>query len=95
MKRRIALKLARELESGKWKKGKGQLGRGEYVRCCLGVLQEIAPKALDRAELRDGLPSNSVLDWAGLQESEAGTLAYANDHAKGWAKIIENLRETP
>ena len=95
MKRRIALKLARELESGKWKKGKYRLGRGECVRCCLGVLQEIAPKRLKRESLDEGFPSMAVYGWAELSGPETQELVEMNDTARGWGPVIKKLRETP
>ena len=94
MKRRIALKLARELESGKWKKARAKLGRGQRQRCCLGVLQEIAPSRLPRSSLIEYYPSEAVIEWAGMRLDEAADLAEMNDQERGWAEIIKLLRET-
>lgn len=92
MKRRIARRLADELESGRWKKAKRKLGRGYKCRCCLGVLQEIAPAYLAKANLWEQVPSANVCEWAGLGRREMMELAEQNDSRVGWAWHIEYLR---
>ena len=88
----IARKLADELESGRWEKAKGQLGRAGCSRCCLGVLQEIAPEHLERSRLPDSLPSVEVMEWAAMTQDEAVELAAFNDEVKGWARVAAFLR---
>ena len=93
MKKSIALRLARELESGKWRKAKGQLGRGKKCRCCLGVLQEVAPKRLQKSPLVRSFPSGEVCAWADMGSYLEGRLAWANDETSGWAETIKLLRD--
>ena len=91
MRKDVARKLIAELESGRWRKGRHRLGAGIKTRCCLGVLQEIAPKNLPRHDLFREIPDVRIRDWAGLRSGETIILADENDNSPGWpiAKIKE------
>ncbi len=99
MKKQIARKLIKALESGEWKSCKGQLGRGTKMRCCLGVLQEIAPPEISRCPLDEGSPDIGVLNWAGLEPetwkyvTETSELAALNDENPGYSGPLKYLKE--
>lgn len=77
MRKTIAMKWARALESEKYRQGRGALKSGSQF-CCLGVLCEIAPKGTVKTKLKPkgardtaydgmtGVPPASVKKWAGL-----------------------------
>lgn len=77
---------AEELESGRYKKGRGalraELDDGTVEHCCLGVLCDMHRQATGRGEwdgeryVLDGKPTASVLpdevvEWAGIEGSFA------------------------
>lgn len=76
MDRKIALKWARALESGKYKQGQSQLRDENNNFCCLGVLcnlhaqahPEIAAEQDDPQEYmgEGGLLPQAVVEWAGM-----------------------------
>jgi hypothetical protein len=76
----------------------------ELYHCCLGVLCDIyADKTGHKktygtfADLsyngENGLPSHVVLDWAGLGQGQAGTLASINDCGDTFERIAEYIEE--
>ena len=72
----IAKRWIDELKSGRWVCTTEKLGVPETNRrCCLGVLQEIAPKDLPRNPLHLGAPTEEIWEWAvepGIDVSEMG-----------------------
>ncbi len=74
MKRSIARKWAKALESGEYKQAKGQLRKGDAM-CCLGVLCNLHAKenpefaAAQKYKKYYGgnteAPPQAVLEWAG------------------------------
>lgn len=92
MKPEIAGQLADELESGRWLKTIGLLGEKKNYRCCLGVLQEIAPAPLIKQPLHEGYPSAQVRKWCDLSPDEMHTLVGLNDTFPGWNRVIDHLR---
>lgn len=103
------------LRSGEYKQGQGQLCQlpgGGPKHCCLGVLVDLYVKStgLTPAQHVDGrietgwegwgVPSQDVLDWAGLTESnpevtvgeeypDRTSLAGLNDRGKGFDVIAD------
>jgi hypothetical protein len=87
MKRSIARKWAKALESGEYKQGKGRLRKGDKW-CCLGVLcnlhaqahPEIAAKQKHKSRYmnHESVLPEEVQDWAGMN-SDDGYITYGND----------------
>ena len=93
MKSEIATMLADELESGRWKKHKGRLGTEGGARCCLGVLQDIAPPAYRRSALYEPHVQPGIATWAQLTLTEQVRLSQINDGSKDWTPVVKQLRE--
>ncbi len=100
--------LINQLRSGKWRKARERLGRGEVTRCCLGVACEMAGVDWDYtfqgdpetySDLGIGLPKN-IHDrrkfkkaFPWMTDGIQNDLAGLNDNAKGWDAVIERLAE--
>ncbi len=77
MKKAIAMAWADELDSGKYKQGRGQLRNEQNKFCCLGVLcnmhAEAKPKFAAKQTLAtfygdwQDIPPPNVINWAGLK----------------------------
>ena len=94
------------LESGDYLQGHNQLmdrdAEGQYVYCCLGVLQQIEPKikgAVADDEIVTFLDQDSVLEVMGC-DIEQTTLAELNDGlptagvpGQSFKQIAQHLRE--
>lgn len=103
------------LRSGEYKQGRGRLRTENNEFCCLGVLcnlhaqahpkfarTQLKPSQYDRAE---GLPTNTVLDWAGINNSsdwankavsinnEKLGLACHNDQGRTFEEIAKAIEE--
>ncbi len=99
----LAKKWVAALRSGEYKQTHGTL-HNDGGFCCLGVLCDIQGRRWFKAEhgtslfvkedsiLYESMPSNSALDLVGMTESEANTLASANDSGKDFEQIA-NLIE--
>lgn len=86
-------KLLDTLRSGKWVQHSSHLGLPRSTaRCCLGVLQEIAPDTYPRNPLTHTMPSTHIAEWAGLDEKHLCALADTND--RGYA-LGERNYESP
>ena len=98
--------LINQLRSGKWRKARERLGRGEITRCCLGVACEMAGinwdftvEGEDFSDLGVGLPQNihdrvkfkRAFPW--LTHNIQNDLAGLNDNQAGWDAVIERLGE--
>ncbi len=98
--------LINQLRSGRWRKAKNRLGRGEITRCCLGVACEMAGvdwqyeiKGETYIYLGVGLPQNihdcrtfeKAFPW--LDRDLQDDLSGINDNAPGWDAVIERLGE--
>ncbi len=92
--------LINQLKSGKWRKAREQLGRGEKSRCCLGVACEMAEIEwiYDGTDWREyGLPDaihgydifERAFPW--LTQAVAIKLSDLNDSSRGWGDVIEHL----
>lgn len=82
MKRNIAYRWARALDSGKYKQGIGRLKSGNAY-CCLGVLCAISKLSKFNDDLYLGheiVPPPEVIDWAGLRNAN-GTPEHKKYHA--------------
>ncbi len=98
--------LINQLRSGRWRKARERLGRGEVTRCCLGVACEMAGIEWDHmvegevhSDLLVGLPQNihdvrkfkRAFPW--LTHNIQNELAGLNDEQQGWDAVIERLAE--
>lgn len=91
MKKALAERWAKALESGRYKKTTGRLGDSEGF-CCLGVLCELAKKSgviEHYAKTNGGLPT-PVAEWSGLgYTGEFTDRGYRKIKSKG-KKIVRN-----
>ncbi len=98
--------LINQLRSGRWRKARERLGRGEVARCCLGVACEMAGVDWDYthegetfSDLGVGLPMNihdaakfkRAFPW--MTYNIQDDLAVLNDDQGGWDAVIERLAE--
>lgn len=99
MKRALLNKWIEELESGKWKQGKGHLHASDAY-CCLGVLCEIAglKKKTQYEVARYFYKDTSELSYLPaafaneMKVTEDARLARLNDSGADFKTIAEELR---
>lgn len=101
MKKEIAMKWAKALESGKYKQTTGELYNGDSGgHCCLGVLCRISEK---RGWIHDFLLPENVQAWAGMKSDNGilpprfkkfWSLSAQNDSAKkSFEQIAKIIRK--
>ncbi len=98
--------LINQLKSGRWRKARESLGRGEVTRCCLGVACEMAGvdwqykiEGESFTDLGMGLPQGihdhmtfeRAFPWLNYDLQE--DLGGLNDSTPGWDAVIERLEE--
>lgn len=102
MKKVIAMKWAKALESGKYKQGKGELYlKGKY--CCLGVLCELAPKSKITKRFRGKITGGTLISqprvkkWAEMKYHNGtftgGSLVNLNDNGMSFKGIAQLIRK--
>lgn len=103
MNREIAEQWAAELESGKWKQGKGKLREGKCF-CCIGVLVQLAIRSGVQVRTETGggyfdaggyLP---LMQWSGMRDvagwlPNENMLTVLNDEGKTFPEIAAIIRE--
>lgn len=106
MKRSIARKWAKALESGEYKQGKEQLRNGDNF-CCLGVLcnlhaqehPEFAAKQKKKKAYdgEEGLTPTVVCEWSEINYNPSvggvGNLARLNDEGASFLEIAKIIRK--
>lgn len=91
MNKEIAMKWADELESGRWKQGKGALNTADKRHCCLGVLCEMAVAAGVRVKKRKATKAQLESDsLAGDYRSYAGALSTPPASVVRWAGMNDS-----
>lgn len=109
--KRVRERWAEALVSGEYKQGTGVLHRlygKRHTFCCLGVLCELAVKAkvIDKPAPDEDdstfyydnaydTPTDSVLEWAGLNDDQVQDLVTLNDDYKKSFKTIAKLVVEP
>ncbi len=96
---------ADRLEAHPERQGKQHLAPTPTTRCCLGELCDMAVEAgvIARYSTYDGLPPQSVADWAGMRYREGQyntgsgyrTLTSDNDNRHTWPQIATTIRAEP